>query len=244
MLRPTRTTHPTRPLWRSRARAGVLWCVIAGACVWAGCTVTKTNYKTLSFFFDGVPDPEATLQKGAPGDTTIAVAVVQHKPFLEEKCEACHKTQYRPSRNDPSACLSCHDKVMNQHEWTHGAVAGGACLWCHSPHESARKWLLRAPDRKLCMQCHSAALLTGDTVPAHADSTSGCVDCHYGHGGKTAVMLKPGATATTKPPPESAETQQPMPATATPATPEPAAPARVEPAPTRSPTSSRAPASK
>lgn len=176
-------------------------CVVAA--VWCGCTVTKENYATLSMFFDGVPDPSARVGGGDAGDATLAAAVVVHKPFAEEKCEECHKTQYRPSRNDPRPCLNCHDKLTEEHAWTHGAVAGGACLWCHSPHESARKWLLRGPDRKLCMQCHSAAMLKGDVVPAHADEKSSCLACHFGHGGESATMLRPGATAQS-PPPESA----------------------------------------
>lgn len=183
------------------------------AAVWCGCTVTKENYATLSFFFDGVPDPNARIAGTDASDMTIAAKVVVHQPFADEKCEECHKTQYRPSRNDPRACLNCHDKVMEQHAWTHGAVAGGACLWCHTPHESVRRWLLRGPDRKLCMQCHSAAMLTGDVVPAHADEKSSCLSCHFGHGGDSAIMLRPGATAQS-PPPESTlkeeEKQQPI----------------------------------
>jgi predicted CXXCH cytochrome family protein len=130
----------------------------------------------------------------------IAAKVVVHPPFAEEKCEVCHKTQYRPGRNDPSACLSCHKDLADKHAWTHGAVAGGACLWCHSPHESARKWLLRNPDRTLCMQCHSATMMNGSVVPSHIDPKVGCLECHFGHGGNDAQMLKPGATALVIPP--------------------------------------------
>ena len=41
----------------------------------AGCTVTEKNYRTLSRFFDGVPDPNAPTNKvamtvsGSPGQT-------------------------------------------------------------------------------------------------------------------------------------------------------------------------------
>jgi len=226
MKRPacSNSSAPRRSPKGALARTATFWCVLAAVSVWWGCTVTKSNYATLSLFFDGVPDPNATgpAGAGAAGDSTLAVAVVSHKPFLEEKCESCHKTQYRPSRNDPSACLSCHDKVLNQHQWTHGAVAGGACLWCHSPHESARKWLLRSPDRKLCMQCHSATMMNGATVPAHADPKSGCIDCHFGHGGSNSLMLRPGATATSAPPADAQPTemksaQPPLPQTSAPA---------------------------
>ncbi len=186
-------------LWKSIATLLTLVIVL---CVWGSCTVTKNNYATLSFLFDGVPNPDATAGgPPKPGDSTLATAVVVHLPFKEEKCEACHKTQYRPSRNDPSACLTCHKGVADQHAWTHGAVAGGACLWCHAPHESSRKFLLRNPDRKLCMQCHSATMMNGKEVPAHVDEKVGCLECHFGHGGTDAKMLKPGATAQAPPPP-------------------------------------------
>lgn len=194
------------PSGRTGGRAA-LWGALGAAValsVWCGCSVTKTNYRTLSFFFDGVPDPDAAKAgANSAGDATIAVAVVIHKPYGEEKCDACHRTQYRPGKNDASICLTCHDKLMNQHAWTHGAVAGGACLWCHAPHESARKWLLRAPDRKLCVQCHSATMMHASTVPAHADPAVSCLECHFGHGGDNSLMLRPGATSQSPPPPSA-----------------------------------------
>jgi len=182
--------------------AGVLALLAAGVLIALGCTVTKRNYAMLSTFFDGVPDPNARAL-AVQGDATLAAAVIVHKPFAEEKCESCHKTQYRPKRNDPTPCLSCHEKAGKEHAWVHGAVAGGACLWCHSPHESARKWLLRGPDRKVCGQCH-AATMTDRTVPAHSDDKMSCVACHYGHGGENSLMLRPGASATS-PPAEGAD---------------------------------------
>lgn len=175
------------------------WGTVAlGILIDTGCTVTKDNYETLSLFFDGVPNP-ASLEGGTvkPGDATLTAIVRQHKPFVDNKCEACHKTRYRPSRNDGSICLECHEKVLTEHSWTHGAVAGRACLWCHSPHESARKWLLRGPDRKVCAQCHAGTLSASTTVAAHTDENVSCVACHFGHGGDNSLMLKPGASATT-----------------------------------------------
>ncbi len=199
---------PAPPHGRSRlAEAARIWAAwsagaatILGACLWCGCTVTPDNYATLSFFFDGVPDPRVT--GGPGGDATIALEVVVHAPYAEENCEACHRTNYRPSRNDPGPCLSCHESLKDEHRWTHGAVAGGACLWCHAPHESARKWLLRGPDRNICIQCHTATPLVSTSVPAHMDPTASCLECHYGHGGDDSLMLKPGATAEGAPPPD------------------------------------------
>lgn len=200
-MEPTPTPGPKRPLWRALNRVAAWWFAALALCFWCGCTVTEDNYATLSLFFDGVPDPRTTgIHSGRPGDTAVAAAAVVHPPFAAENCEACHKTRYRPGRNDPSACLSCHKGIADKQVWTHGAVVGGACLWCHNPHESSRKWLLRGPDRTICTQCHAATLMNGSKVPAHVDTAMGCVECHFGHGGKDSLMLRPGATAHAPPP--------------------------------------------
>jgi len=193
----TRRTPRLTPRW-----CVALWgFVVVGVAIDTGCTVTKDNYETLSLLFDGVPNPNS-IAGGAstPGDTSLMAVVSTHQPFAQDKCDACHRTKYRPSRNDGSPCLACHEGVLTQHNWTHGAVAGGACLWCHSPHESARRWLLRGPDRKVCAQCHAGTMLDSATVPAHADENVSCVSCHFGHGGENSYMLKPGASATTTAP--------------------------------------------
>ena len=169
---------------------------------WTGCTVTKQNYKTLSFFFDGVPDPSAPAGQGAGRsgpDGKPAFAVV-HRPYAEEKCDACHKTRYRPSRNDSSICLQCHAAVQTEHPLMHGPVVATACLWCHTPHESTRPALLRDDDRKVCSQCHTGSTFDASTVPAHGDPARACLECHFGHGGNARFMLRPGAAADSPPP--------------------------------------------
>lgn len=200
-MEPTPRPGPKRPLWRACNRAAAWWFGAIALCFWCGCTVTEDNYAALSLFFDGVPDPRVTgARSGRPGDTSVAAAVVVHAPFAAENCEACHKTRYRPGRNDPSSCLACHEGIADKQAWTHGAVAGGACLWCHNPHESSRKWLLRGPDRTICTQCHAASMMNGSKVPSHVDPTVGCIECHFAHGGENSLMLKPGATAHAMPP--------------------------------------------
>lgn len=178
---------------RASARALVAaWgAAIVCAALWTGCTVSKRNYPVLSFFFDGVPDP--SLPKGAVnrGDDGKPVFVVVHRPYFEEKCDACHRTKYRPTRNDSSACQDCHAVVKTAYPKMHGAVEANACLWCHSPHESSRPHLLRDADRKLCLQCHEYSLLSAAKVPAHRDESRGCLECHSGHGGTDAHLLKP-----------------------------------------------------
>lgn len=187
------------PESQGRRRAG-LWLgavaltgVGALAAAWSGCTVTKDNYKTLSFFFDGVPKPRDSTGPGAGGIAEAVAAVIVHRPYAEEKCDACHRTRFRPSRNDASACRECHSGVETAHERMHGPVVSGACLWCHAPHESKHAALLRDRDRKVCGQCHTPGLLESTRVPAHADEARACLECHSGHGGREPYLLKPGA---------------------------------------------------
>jgi hypothetical protein len=64
-----------------------------------GCSVRK-NYKTLSFFFDGVPDPNAPVKASSasanaaagPNDQTAPMKLYRHKPYAEGKCDQCHAT--------------------------------------------------------------------------------------------------------------------------------------------------------
>lgn len=166
------------------------------AALWTGCAVTTSNYKALSFFFDGVPDPSLKVAGGASTGGQPSF-VVQHRPFVEERCDECHKTKYRPSKNDSSICLQCHAAVKTQYSNMHAAVIANACLWCHNPHESAQPFLLRTADRKACAQCHTPSSLGSDHVPAHADEARGCLECHSGHGSNHPFLLRtPGPDAT------------------------------------------------
>jgi predicted CXXCH cytochrome family protein len=167
---------------------------------WAGCTVTKRNYKTLSFFFDGVPDPEAVQEGRISSAGVERLSVVVHRPFAEERCDQCHRSLQRPSRNDSRICLKCHAPVQSEHPRMHGPVVATACLWCHVPHESAFPHLMRDKDRVVCTQCHTPALLNAERVPAHADATRGCLECHSGHGSSGPYMLRDvGASAPAAP---------------------------------------------
>jgi len=190
-------THDLRAA--TRLRAIILSCIIAAIAI--GCSVTPRNYKTLSFFFDGVPDPAVSGGPGAAGGSGgKPTFVVTHKPFADEHCDACHRTKYRPTKNDATICLECHAAVQTQYPKMHGAVIATACLWCHNPHESSHPALLRNSDRKVCSQCHTVAMLESTRVPAHADPARGCVECHSGHGSTLPFMLKPGVASPTPTP--------------------------------------------
>ncbi len=195
VMQPTR--HMNAKL-RSAVATGAVGAVLALAVV-MGCSVTKGNYKTLSFFFDGVPDPALTDGTVSRVEGGQVVSMSLHRPYAEEKCEACHRTRYRPTRNDSSICLPCHAPVKGEHSHMHGAVVADACLWCHNPHESSRTFLLRDVDRKVCGQCHTTAMLNSTRVPEHADASRGCLECHSGHGGSTSFMLRAGVRGAPQP---------------------------------------------
>ncbi|MFO0829372.1 MAG: cytochrome c3 family protein [Phycisphaerales bacterium] len=165
-------------------------CAIAAS--WSGCTVTVDNYKTLSVFFDGVPNPEGAGMVVDPSTGAIRqrVTVSVHKPFAEQQCGECHRGRMRPTRSDGSLCLKCHDKLVAEHEYMHGPVAAAACLWCHDPHESVEPHLLRDVDFKICTQCHTTELLDATKVPEHGDASSSCLKCHVGHGSSQPFMLR------------------------------------------------------
>lgn len=196
-----RDSHPDRWRW-------VLLTLMLSmlACAWAGCGTPQQRYKTLSFFFDGVPDPNAPPRQpgkerifgGEGGGTPTAEQMVSHhKPFVEDKCSACHNNLnvlIDSSAMDASRCITCHKNVPRQYKVMHGPVDAGACLWCHSPHESPQPALLREPAPKLCLQCHEPNQLPAK-VPEHKTVRQSCLDCHMAHGGPNPGLLKASAAS-------------------------------------------------
>lgn len=147
----------------------------------------------LSFFFDGVPDPNAII---ADSDLAAAKAAgltyYTHKPYAENACRECHDNPSNVfgGRTDSSICMKCHAEVVQQHEVMHGPVAAVACLWCHKPHESIHENLLRYEVPQLCRQCHVPGLLGAPQQPDHIQNEVACLDCHSGHGGDNRYFLQ------------------------------------------------------
>ena len=204
------------------ARMSAVWTLLLAvfmACFWTGCEikVTEQNYKRLSFWFDGVPDPNAPVASarggggGGRGSTRPAQGqiVSRHKPFVEQKCNECHtaKGDKPEFALATASCARCHEKVARQYPVMHGPVVSGACLWCHRPHDSTMPALLRADSSQLCTQCHDRRVLSSETAEHQAEK-KGCLDCHTGHGGTDRRMLKaPG----TPPGPVTQPATQPAP---------------------------------
>jgi predicted CXXCH cytochrome family protein len=177
-----------------RGRTGAL--VIAGLCLaWPGCSVEK-NYELLSFFFDGVPDPNAPVTRGGIG--TAVVIASAHSAFADRRCEACHGSTVGFgvvvtgfAELDASVCPTCHTGIADEYPRLHGPVAGGECLWCHEPHESRYPNLQAWASPELCLGCHRLELESMAQPPEHEDLARDCLDCHMAHGGEHRYFLRP-----------------------------------------------------
>jgi predicted CXXCH cytochrome family protein len=190
--------------WRGWTRSAVLaaFLLAAGLMAWAGCT-PESRYRTLSYFFDGVPDPNAPASTrpggGAySGPGGARVVVYTHKPYADNQCPSCHvgagTTFESFTRLESSICLKCHQDKPRQYPIMHGPVASVACLWCHNPHESTVPHLLVMPAPKVCLQCHANRRDLGPPVAEHLDPNRSCLDCHTAHGGVKHGLLKAGIT--------------------------------------------------
>ena len=158
-----------------------------------GCSVQK-NYKTLSFFFDGVPDPNA--QTGTKRGTMLRPVYV-HKPYAEAEktgnCDVCHLQTddiFSRAKVKENLCISCHAPVQQEYAVMHGPVGAAACRECHAAHTSANQHLLKLPAPGLCMNCHEQDFLSAG-VPQHKMPKVDCLTCHSGHGGADRKFLKP-----------------------------------------------------
>ena len=177
--------------------AAELFCLLV---LFAGCS-SERRYKVLSFFFDGVPNPNApaagTQDEFAAqraGGVAIPIAYT-HKPYAENKCSACHENATGRfddfQKLESSICLRCHQDVTDKYPVMHGPVAAAECNLCHVPHESSIPKLLRDTAPAVCVQCHQSELLSPEP-PEHLMADKSCLECHSGHGGAKHGLLKSG----------------------------------------------------
>ncbi len=169
----------------------------------SGC-VTQKNYKILSFFFDGVPDP--VQQKTVSEDTlrqengTVAMQVTStrnnvqyyyHEGIRDKSCDNCHDPDAgnRLSEPQPVVCYNCHDDFSEQYETVHGPVAGGYCTACHNIHRSQNEHLLKYTSPELCLYCHDSQDVFANEV--HEDmEDADCRECHNPHGADGEFLLE------------------------------------------------------
>jgi len=169
----------------------------------SGCSTTN-NYKFLSFFFDGVPDPanSATTQVSDslnnPDSLVLALNQVKaapqmqmHSPYQDKKCNSCHdqNTMGKLIKSMPGLCYQCHEDFNTRYKVVHGPVEGGQCSVCHSPHMSLNADLLLRTGQSQCLHCHESAGITQNI--AHRDiNDRSCTECHNPHGGDDRNFLR------------------------------------------------------
>ncbi len=165
----------------------------------------SSSYGTLSFFFDGVPNPnkpkvdtikimidstgikkrEEILKKANPN-------YVLHGPYGAKLCENCHNVDQGFSllRKEPDLCYKCHDNFAKKAKFLHAPVAAGYCTKCHNPHRSKNKFLLLEIGQKLCFTCHNKADVKRDKKHPVLKNEN-CLKCHNPHGSNNQYFLRP-----------------------------------------------------
>lgn len=160
------------------------------------------RYRVLSFFFDGVPDPDApttstqvthrrrpyALPHRPARPITVPAAlpyVSQHKPYAERQCDGCHDLT---SGNESMTagmglCDRCHEEQRVRERWSHGPINLGMCTPCHKAHESPYPHLLEEPLPALCQRCHEDSM---DRIPKYHEvpELGQCTRCHDPHTSK------------------------------------------------------------
>jgi predicted CXXCH cytochrome family protein len=167
--------------------------------------VTKRNYKSLSFFFDGVPDPSVkekveishidSSAQTVEIDSSITKPIVfKHFPYAENDCNSCHDKKFLGAYVEPlpALCYQCHENFNESYNSLHGPVKGGYCTSCHDPHQSKISALLLEEGQQLCFRCHETSVISPGNF--HSDiGEKSCIDCHNPHGGGNNNYLVEGS---------------------------------------------------
>lgn len=195
MTKRRRRRQSQRPIEAACLAAAV------AALLLAACSTPQERHRVLSFFFDGVPDPdapapvaEAAAEDGGPSASGEAARGSLHEPFAERQCKACHDTTRRLAAAGDAmrgegawaACRRCHADpavvgedahIVREGEWLHGPVALGACAACHVGHKSGFPYLLRFERTEgACRGCHEGVDRRSGSM-----FTLDCITCHDPH---------------------------------------------------------------
>ncbi|MCF6342569.1 MAG: hypothetical protein L3J31_07180 [Bacteroidales bacterium] len=157
----------------------------------------RSSYKSLSVFFDGVPNPDVidsiaradslskiAMTKDAPARDRVRTEYVFHPPYVDKECASCHDQGQMGKLLEPmpGLCYQCHEDFADQFEVLHGPVGGGFCTECHNPHLTKDKHLLVRTGQDLCLGCHNTNDVFSNEV--HEDiEDADCTECHNPHGG-------------------------------------------------------------
>ncbi|MBL0102299.1 MAG: hypothetical protein IPP51_00120 [Bacteroidetes bacterium] len=161
------------------------------------------HYRTLSFFFDGVPDPnkkeDTTLIVSS--DTSLTTLSQKkepdsydHKPYAEDMCESCHERGFsnRLLVPQPDLCYTCHTDFTQKYQALHGPVASGNCTACHNQHTGKYRYLLDRKGQDVCLYCHESRQVFANKLHKEIGEKN-CTECHSPHGGDNRGMLRQSA---------------------------------------------------
>lgn len=168
-----------------------------------------TRYRTLSFFFDGVPPPGTSAQ---PVTTEQAIGVsagesatdvsrltqiprtpimYAHPPYRNNRCGTCHNPDggqlFKTAKE--GLCLACHAALTRDPVYVHGPAAVNDCLFCHHHHSAPHPKVLLHETTETCLRCHDRADLGKGDHHATIGRDS-CTVCHDPHGGANRLFLK------------------------------------------------------
>jgi predicted CXXCH cytochrome family protein len=172
--------------------------------IFFSCSVNK-NYKALSLFFDGVPNPADSidytgLTESLPVDNSEAIEadstkqemnqIIYHGPYQYKECNSCHDINSIGNMiiDEPELCYQCHTDYRDLYPELHGPVDGGFCTSCHNPHSSKEAALLIDRVNSLCLFCHNVEELPEADMHSDGDNFL-CTDCHNPHGGSSRLMF-------------------------------------------------------
>lgn len=159
----------------------------------SGCE-PMTRYRTLSLFFDGVPNPEeeeALQARNAQAGGRVKQAAAtyrMHGPYAARLCSACHQAGTNALVLPiEQLCFKCHLLQFDK-KYVHGPVAAGGCKTCHDPHGSSYPFLLVSEARIFCFKCHSEKDIARNEV--HKGVTEQCTVCHDAHTSDAVYLLR------------------------------------------------------
>lgn len=144
----------------------------------------------LSFFFDGVPNPDEKKAEVGKIDERKAQASIyrEHGPYAAKQCGGCHdRGSNRLVVPKQELCFQCHTLDIRK-KYIHGPLASGGCTVCHQPHGSNYAFLLVAEPKEFCLYCHAKEDVARN--PVHSDMDMQCTMCHDAHGSNERYLLR------------------------------------------------------
>lgn len=167
-----------------------------------GCSETA-RYRTLSFFFDGVPVPGEEANESVTDEQVTEqpeeTVASWHSMYRERQCFQCHRTdvEFSAGISDSTICRDCHASYFpaGGDDWPHGAVTTSQCNQCHVSvvHESQYPSLLKDSQPQVCWNCHNADAVLARAYHADAQSRA-CSSCHDPHGAGNPFLLADSRT--------------------------------------------------